>query len=81
MFTAEDLVRRGLTSVEQYDARIRDYRRIIAAPRRLAASWLFKNCALAAARVNYNAMDECSITHAEMAELERIFTAPCGYAL
>ena len=81
MFTAEDLVRRGVISVEHYEARIDDYQRIMSAPRRLGGILIFKNCTLATARINYNASDECQITHAEMAELERIFTAPCGYAL
>ena len=81
MFTAEDLFRRGVISAEQYDARLQDYHGIMSAPRRLGGILVFKNCTLATARINYNATDECSITHAEMAELERIFTAPCGYDL
>jgi hypothetical protein len=81
MFTAEDLVRRGLISAQQYDARLRDYHRILSAPKRLGGILVFKNCTLATARINYNATDECSISHAEMAELERVFAAPCGYAL
>ena len=81
MFTAEDLVRRGVISTEHSNARMDDYHRIISAPRRLGGILIFKNCELATARINYNARDECSITHAEMAELEQIFSAPCGYAL
>lgn len=54
---------------------------IIAAPRRLGGILLFKNCTLKMARINYNARETWSITHAEMVELERTFTAPCGYAL
>ena len=81
MFTAENLVRQGKISIEQYHARIDDYHRIISAPRRVGGILIFKNCTLATARINYNATGECSITHAEMAELERIFTATCGYAI
>ena len=81
MFAIDDLLRREVISAEERGARIRDYQRIMSAPRRLGGVLIFKNCTLATARINYNAHDECAITHAEMAELERIFTAPCGYAL
>ncbi|MEI8374898.1 MAG: hypothetical protein WCJ35_18905 [Planctomycetota bacterium] len=81
MFTAKDLFRRGVISAKQYDARIDDYHRVISAPRRVGGMLIFKNCTLATARINYNATNESSITHAEMAELERIFTSTCGYAV
>jgi hypothetical protein len=81
MFTAEDLVWHHVISAEERDARMNDYQRIISAPRRLGGILIFKNCQLATARINYNALDECSITHAEMADFERIFSVPCAYAL
>jgi hypothetical protein len=80
-FTIQDLARRGVLSPEEYENRRRDYHRIMSAPRRLGGIVVFKNCKLATARINYNALDECAVTHAEMAELERIFAVPCSYAI
>jgi hypothetical protein len=79
-FTASELLKHGVISTDEYDARMNDWTNIIAAPRRLGGILLFKDCTLKTARVNYNSHEACSITHAEMAELERVFRTPCGYA-
>jgi hypothetical protein len=58
-----------------------DYQRVISAPKQVGGILIFKNCTLTTVRINDNALDKCSITDAEMAELERILSAPCGYAV
>jgi len=79
-FTAADLVRRGVLTVEQYDARMRRYGEIIAAPRRLSGVILFDGFKLTTARINYNARSEYYLTHAEMAELESLLGDPPEYS-
>ncbi|HUT91333.1 MAG TPA: hypothetical protein VMY37_17675 [Thermoguttaceae bacterium] len=80
-FTASELCRSGEITVEDYDSRMADYTRIMSAPRRLGGILVFRNCELLGARVNYNARQECRITHAEMAELERLLSRAATYSV
>jgi len=55
------------------------FERLVDMPRRVSGFVLFENCALFKARMNYNSLDSCSITHAEMAELENAFRESPSY--
>ena len=79
-FTAKDLVRQDVLTVEQHDDRMSLYSDILASPRRLGGVMLFDGFKLTTTRINYNARDECSLTHAEMAELERLLGDPPEYS-
>lgn len=73
---ANDLIARGKLSAEWYSDH---YHEIISAPRRLAAVMLFDGTTFSRARMNYNAHDVNAISHAEMAELEQVFSQPRRY--
>jgi len=79
-FTLADLCQKKRITVDEYDERMRQFGDIAAAPRRLGGVMLFDGFTLATARINYNARDECSLTHAEMAELERLLGDPPEYS-
>lgn len=75
-FTANNLIAKKKMSVDWYCDHSSE---VIGAPRRLGAAMLFDGTTFAKARMNYNAHEQNAITHAEMAELERILTRPCRY--
>ena len=54
---------------------------LLDAPNYLGGIMLFRYCRLVLARVNYNAHDECRLSHAEMAELERLLSTRPSYSL
>jgi hypothetical protein len=55
------------------------FREILAAPSRVGAVMVFQGSEFTSARINYNARPACAISHAEMAELERLFSRPRRY--
>jgi len=57
---------------DQPDYYKNNYNDLLRAPRCLSGVILFDDLKLVTARINYNARNKCSITHAEMAELERL---------
>ena len=79
-FTLADLCEKKRITVDEYDERMRQFGDIAAAPRRLGGLMLFDGFRLATARINYNARDECSLTHTEIAELERLLGDPPKYS-
>lgn len=52
------------------------FNKVIAAPRKIGAILLFDRFSLKASRVNYNAKQECRISHHEMAKFEELFWVP-----
>jgi hypothetical protein len=75
-FTANELIAQGKMNVEWY---CENSSRVLEAPRRLAGALAFNNSRLAGARVNYNAWEKCTMSHADMAELERLLTGSAKY--
>ncbi|MGH7136323.1 MAG: hypothetical protein ACREHD_11325, partial [Pirellulales bacterium] len=75
-FTAERLIASRRLKRADYDAN-RD--RLLQAPRTIGGVLLFKDCELVAARMNYNALPEHRLTHAEMAKLETAFRRSTSY--
>jgi len=75
---ATDICNKKLLTTEQYAKSFDD---LLNAPRKLGGIMLFKNCSLMSARINYHAYEQCSLSHAKMAELEELFSLPPGYAL
>jgi len=75
-YRANELVAQGIMTVEWY---CENSHRVLEAPRRLGGALLFDNSSLAAGRVNYSASEKCRISHAEMAELERLLACPAKY--
>jgi hypothetical protein len=73
---AAELMKKGKLSADSYRAR---HDRLIAAPRRLAAIFLFKRCQLTNSRLNGNASAECAITKTEMAKLETLLRNALPY--
>ncbi len=69
-FTAQERIQKGSLSRDDY---IRNWSDLISAPRRLGGIILFDNCAFSRSRVNYNVDPACAVSHAEIAELERLF--------
>ena len=80
-FTLDDLRKRNRITVDAYGKRMKQFSDIAAAPRRLSGVMLFDGFKLVSARVNYNALDECSLKHAEIAELERLLGNPPEYSI
>ena len=77
-FTANSLIAANKMNVDWY---CDNSNKVLAAPRRLGGAVLFDGATFARGRLNYNAHDECVVSHAEMAELERIMSQPCRYWL
>ncbi len=77
-FTANNLIASGKMAGDWYCEHSSD---VLAAPRRLGGAMLFDGTTFAKARLNYNAHASSTVTHAEMAELERMLSRPCNYWL
>ena len=75
-FTTDELVRRGKMTV---DFKCDNFSSIMAAPRRLAGVLLFDGSTFANSRVNYNAHEQCRVSHREIVELEDLFTRTVAY--
>jgi len=73
---AERLVQEGKLTPQWYGEH---YNNLIATPRRLGAVFIFNDCKLIEARINYNSLPACRITHREMVALERIFSRKVPY--
>lgn len=54
----------------------KDFRKIVAAPRKIGGILLFEACSFRASRVNYNAYKRCSLSHHEIARLEKLVEIP-----
>ncbi len=52
------------------------FNEILRAPRKLGGILLFQGCSLRHSRINYNAYDACKISHAEMADIEKLLGVP-----
>lgn len=53
--------------------------KMLEAPRQVSGILLFHGCTLGHARINYNATDQCRISHSEMAIVEGILAQPPAY--
>lgn len=76
-FTEKRLLQSGVTLNPANDSQWLN--KVIAAPRKIGAVLLFDRFSLKASRVNYNAKQECRISHREMAKLEELFAVPPGW--
>lgn len=72
-FTARDLHRKSRLDLERYH---QDFHEIVAAPRKIGGILLFEACSLKASRVNYNTKERCSLSHHEIARLEKLLETP-----
>jgi len=73
-FYADELSKKSLLNLDKfYD---KDCDDVIIAPRKIGGILLFQNCSLKKSRVNYNANEQCKLSHSEMAKLETIFSIP-----
>ena len=79
-FTLDNLCENKRITEEEYDKLMDNFNDIATASRRLGGIVLFDGFKLKKARINYNARDKCSLTHAEMAELERLLGDPPEYS-
>jgi len=75
-FRAKELMRNNKMQPQWYCDHSHE---VIAAPRRLGGILLFDGCRLMRSRVNYNSNAECSITHREIADIERLFNWQTPY--
>ncbi len=79
-FTLEHLCQSGKLTREQRCHRVRSFGDVGSARKRLSGIVLFDDFRLAQARINYNAQEPCLLTHAEMAELERLLDKTPEYS-
>ena len=73
-FTEKRLRQSGVTLNPANDSQW--FNKVIASPRKIGAVLLFDRFLLKASRVNYNAKQECRISHHEMAKFEELFSFP-----
>jgi len=69
-FTTKDLHRKSRLDLNRY---CKDFRKIVAAPKKIGGILLFEACSFRASRVNYNAYKKCRLSHHEIARLEKLF--------
>jgi hypothetical protein len=72
-FTASELHRKSRLDLKKY---CEDFHEIIAAREKMGGILLFEFCSLKASRVNYNANASCSLSHREIARLEKSLENP-----
>lgn len=72
-FTAKDPHRKSQLDLNRY---YKDFDKIVAAPRKIGGILLFEACSFRASRVNYNAYKRCSLSHHEIARLEKLVGTP-----
>jgi hypothetical protein len=75
-YKADELRQKGQLTVDVITARMDD---AFAALRRLSGILLFDGCRLRGARVNYNADEACRVSHAEITQLEQLFSRSSSY--
>jgi hypothetical protein len=73
---SSELLTNGEMTLAQSDEREKG---VFAALRRLSGILLFDGCDLKAARINYNADEDCRISHGDIATIERIYQAKPSY--
>jgi hypothetical protein len=66
-FTANKLIRENKICVNRYSE---NYTQIVQAPKHIGAIMLFNRCSLIHSRVNYNAYDNCRLSHQEISFFE-----------
>jgi hypothetical protein len=72
-FTAKDLHGKSRLDLNRY---CKDFRKIVAAPRKIGGILLFQGCSLKASRVNYNANERYNLSHHQIARLEKLVGTP-----
>ena len=75
-FHARDLQKSQL-ELKEYHQRFSE---MIALPRRLGAIIIFDGCKIRHARVNYNALSHCKLSHRDIAHFEEILRDTPHYA-
>jgi hypothetical protein len=75
-YRAKELIAQGKITPEWY---YENSRRVLQAPRLLGGSLLFNAYRNAGARINYNAVAHCQLSHANMAALEELLAEPAEY--
>ena len=75
-FKAENMITNEGIGRESFNRWSND---LIRAPRRIGAMLLFDNCSLERSRMNYNAEQQCQLSHKEMAKFEEILRNPPSY--
>lgn len=70
---ASNLIGAGELASEEY---IKWHTELMAAPMKISAIVVFERYTFSFSRINYNALSSCVLTHADMAQLDELFSMP-----